>query len=122
MEIKPGTFQMRAQVQKRMQKTLNRFEIPLVLCWKSDNTKSIHGELRNNVLFIYDENENDAWDTFIHEIFEFKLKRVTIIYRTMINSLISGYEKLCYERKEEFLESLPKVIEAIQELKSSSVS
>jgi len=109
------------KVKKQMQRALTLFQIPLELCWKPDNTKSMHGELKNKILFIYDLNEEDAWETFVHEILEFKLKSTTTIYRTIINSLISGFEKLCYERKEEFLESLPKIIEGIQELDPSSV-
>jgi hypothetical protein len=108
------------QVQTKMQKALYQFGIPLALCWKPDNTKAIHGELCENILFIYDTNENDAWDTFVHEILEFKLKKVTAVYRTLINSLIESFEKVCYQQKEEFLESVPKVLELIEELKSSS--
>ena len=110
------------QVQAQMEKALLRFGVPLILCWKPDKTKSIHGELTENILFIYDSNINDAWDTFAHELLEFKLKKVTIVYRTMINSLIEAFEKVCYVQKEEFLESLPKVLEVIEELKSSSDS
>jgi hypothetical protein len=54
--------------------------------------------------------EQDAWATFTHEVIEFKLKTVTMIYRTMINSLIDGYEKLVYQEKEEFIEFIPKLI------------
>lgn len=104
-------------VQKRMQAALSRSGVPLMLCWTPDPTKSVHGEIKENVLFIYDQSENDAWDTLTHELLEYKLKQVTRVYRTMINSLIDGYEKLCYERKEEVLESLPKVLQVIRELR-----
>ena len=48
-----------------------------------------------------------------HEVYELKFKKVTFPYRILVNSLIEAVEKLAYERKEKFLESLPKVSEVI---------
>ncbi len=39
----------------------------------------------------------------------FELKEVTRVYRTMINSLIDGYDKMAYQEKEEFIEFIPKL-------------
>ena len=102
---------------KQMQETLKRLGIQLMVCWKPDAKKSIHGELKGNIILIYDESEHDARATFIHEIIEFKLKAVTEVYRTLIDSLIESYGKLCYKRKEEFIEDLPKILETINEIK-----
>jgi hypothetical protein len=117
METKSGPIQRRAQIQKQMQNILDRFGISLLLNWEPDSTKPIQGELKRNILFIYDEKETDAWDTFTHEILEYKLKKITMPYRDMINGLIETFEKESYDRKEEVLESLPKVLKIIEELK-----
>ena len=42
-----------------------------------------------------------------------KLKEVTQVYRTLVNQLIDGYEKLAYQQKERFIEALPKIMEAV---------
>ena len=109
------------QVHWQMQNALNRLGIPMEICWKPDNTKSVHGELRETVLFIYDKNESEAWDTFTHELIEAKLQNVTRPYRVLVNSLIAVIEKSVYEEKEEYIEFLPKMMEIINEERRKSL-
>jgi hypothetical protein len=97
---------------KRMQEVLERLGIPLSIVWKPENNRSIHGEIKQGTIYIYDCQETDAFATFTHEIIEFKLKEVTKIYRVLINNLIEGYEKLAYQQKEEFIEFIPRLAEA----------
>jgi hypothetical protein len=72
---------------------------------------SVHGELKGSVLFVYDEQESEVMTTFMNEVIEFKLKRLTRVYQSMINSLIDGYEKLAYQEKEDFIDFIPKLTE-----------
>lgn len=102
----------------RMQSCLDRLGIPLKVLWVPKVESSKHGEISSNFLFIYDKDENEAWLTFEHEVYEFKFKEVTYAYRVLINSLIDAVEKLTYERKERFLEFLPQISNAIAEKKS----
>jgi hypothetical protein len=101
-----------------MQRTLDRLGIPLVVAWTPDPGKSVHGEIKQNVLCVYDEQPDDVWATFLHEVIEFKLKKVTKVYRSMINSLIEGYENLAYQEKEAFIEFIPKLLD-VQKLKQN---
>jgi len=96
----------------RMKRILERLGLTLKVKWipKADSPK--HGEICGDTIFVYDLDEDEAWLTFLHEVFEFKLDEVTRVYRSLINGLIESYEKLVYERKEKFLEFLPKVFEA----------
>ena len=71
----------------------------------------MHGEIKQDTIYIYDEIETDVFATFTHEIIEFKLKVVARVYRVLINNLIDGYEKLAYQQKEEFIEFIPKMME-----------
>lgn len=105
---------MSAKTERQMQNCLSRLGVPLRAHWVKDSSKSVHGEIKENKLLIYDENESEAWQTFTHELVEFKLQKLTKIYRAMINSLIDGYEKLTYQEKERFVDGLPVVFEAIQ--------
>ena len=92
-----------------MQRCLDRLGIPLKVVWapKPDVTK--HGEILSDCLLIYDEEMADAWETFTHELVEYKLKEITQVYSTLVNQLIDGYEKLVYQQKERFIEALPKI-------------
>jgi hypothetical protein len=86
--------------------------IPLSVAWILGGVKSIHDGIKQGTLYIYNLIETDAFVTFMHEIIEFKLKEVTRVYRVLINSLIDGYEKLAYQQKEDFIEFIPRLVEA----------
>jgi hypothetical protein len=105
-------------VELRMRHCLDRLGISLKVVWAPKACGAKHGEIASGCLLIYDENEQEAWLTFQHEVYEYKLKEVTGVYRTLINSLIEGYEKLAYDRKEQLLEFLPTVARIISEGKA----
>ena len=100
----------------RMQECVNRLGISLEVAWLPNPEKDKQGEivLSSKTLFIYSPSESEAWQTLTHEIFEFKFKRVCETYRSIINSLIEALEKVAYQRKEEFLELIPRVFEEVK--------
>lgn len=90
--------------QCQMQDIVDHLGVCLTVAWMPDESKSVKGELKGKFIYIYDEEQAEALATLTHEIIEFKLKALTRVYRSMINSLIEGYEKLAYQEKEEFIE------------------
>jgi hypothetical protein len=104
-----------ALVQKQMQDCLNQLSINLLVLWKPDESKSVHGEIKGNVIFLYDSEKDEVWSTFTHEVTEYKLQAVTRPYRILVNNLIEAFEKSIYAEKEQFIEFLPKMIEIIKE-------
>lgn len=102
---------------QRMQRCLDKLGIPLTVAWTPNSNSAKHGEIESGFLIIYDKTETEAWATLEHEVYEWKLREVTCVYRTVINSLIESVEKLTYSRKEAFLESLPHVSEVIRKEK-----
>lgn len=113
---------MKNSVELKMQSCLDQLAVPLKVMWIPKPKSDKHGEIDSNILFIYDKNEREAWLTFEHELYEYKFKEVTYAYRTLVNSLIEAVEKLAYERKERFLEFLPRIQEAIAEQKRGDQS
>jgi hypothetical protein len=108
----------RADLESKMQKCLDRLGVPLKVMWIPKASSGKHGEIDSNRLLIYDKSEQEAWLTFEHEVYEYKFKEVTYAYRTLINSLIEAFEKLAYERKEKFLEFLPRISQVVGEEKA----
>ena len=100
-----------------MQNCLDNLGFPLRVCWMPNAKSLMHGEIKSGNIFLYDGNENDAWKTFTHEIFEYRFQKVTKPYRMLVNGLIEVIEKLVYERKEEFIDSIPILIEFINKSK-----
>jgi hypothetical protein len=77
--------------------------------------KCLHGEIKGNIIFLYDSEKAEAWSTFTHEVTEYKLQAVTRPYRILINNLIEAVEKSIYAEKEQFIEFLPKMIEVVKQ-------
>ncbi len=100
-------------VETKMQNCLDRLGLPHKVLWMPEASSARHGEIKSNCIIIYDLEEAEAWLTFEHEVYEYKFKEVTQPYRTLVNNLIEAVEKLVYERKEKFIEALPKVSEII---------
>jgi hypothetical protein len=105
------------ETQRKMQECLDRLGLPLRVAWTPNKSQDKHGliEPSSSTLFLFDQSEEDAWQTFLHEVFEWKLKDVTRVYRTTINGLIEIIEKLSYGEKERFLESIPEIFKVISE-------
>lgn len=110
-------MKVKSETEAKMQAILEKLGIPLKVVWVSDVDKKVHGliEESSRTLFIYDVNEEDAWQTLLHETLEWKLREVTRVYRFIINSLIETLEKIAYSRKEEFLEFLPQFFQLVKE-------
>lgn len=96
---------------EKWQNLFDRLGVSLQVCWVPSINTARHGEVKDGKLFIYDEDLPEAEATFLHEIVEVKLKGVTEIYQTLVNSLIAGYEQLVYKRKEQFIEAVPNILE-----------
>ena len=118
----PRAVQVKSELEAKMQKCIDRLGIPLKVLWIPKANSDKHGEINSGCLFIYDRDECEVWLTFEHEVYEFKFKEVTYAYRTLVNALIGTVEKLVYEKKEKFLEFLPKIAEVISEEKAQSHS
>lgn len=105
-----------------MQSVLDRFSLPLTLCWLPDQNSRVHGEIKKGVLFLYDLEEKEAWNTFTHEVIEYEHKEVTQPYRAVINSLIAAFEETTYFQKEKFIEKLPNLLKTIQEAEYGAIT
>jgi hypothetical protein len=117
--LKARRARVRKSVQTKMQQCLDRLGMPLQVAWTQKPDRDKHGEIElgSRTLFLYDTEESEAWQTLLHEILEWKLKEVSKPYRETINGLIEIIERICYKRKEEFLEAIPNVFKAIEEAK-----
>jgi hypothetical protein len=108
-----------SKIEKKMQKLVDSFNIPLRVVWCPDPKAKCHGEIANSCIEIYDVDKEEAWNTFTHEMLEYTLKKVTNIYLETVNALIEVIQKIAYKEKESFIESIPALIDSIQKAKSS---
>ena len=114
---KTVTIQTFRKFTARMQEVLEALNLPLKVIWAPCSNQKIHGEIKQGTIFIYDENKEDAIETFQHELYEYKFKEVTRLHMAMVNALLEVLQKEIYNRKESFFDSLPSLQRAIQSLK-----
>ena len=81
--------------------------------WLPNSSFPIRGKTIPEKLLIeiYDLDEEGAWDTFIHEIVEIKLRSVLRSYRLLVNVLIGVIQEIADGEKDRFIESLIEVFE-----------
>ena len=102
-----------------MQRCLEPLDIPLKVTWIPKADSAMHGEITSGKLLIYDADEEELWLTFQHEVYEYKLREVTCVYRELVNCLIECFERLAYEKKEEYINFLPNIAQIISKEKGS---
>jgi len=106
-------------LEERMNRVLAKLGLPFTVQWVQDPTNKSRGniDVAQGTIHIFNVDEQGAWDTFLHEVLELKLKRITKLYRGLVNMLIEYIEKHVYQEKEAFLESLPFIVKEIEEMK-----
>ncbi len=110
------------KLEVKMQKLVNSLSIPMRVVWSPDQKAKCHGEIANGCIVIYDVDEGEVWDTFIHEMLEYKLKKVTSVYLETINALMDTIQKVAYAEKELFIESIPILVSAVRNAQLCSLA
>jgi hypothetical protein len=94
----------------RMSKTLKRVGLGnWRVRWLPDPSHPYQGRALPEKLLIeiYNEDAEEAWETFIHEVLEIKFRSALRPYMVLVNKLIEGYQQIVDGEKERFLGELP---------------
>ena len=83
----------------------------LKLVWTPDSDKSVSGEVRNGVVYVYEEEEGKALETLKHELIDYLVtSRIVKPLVELINLLIKSRESDIYREKETIIEALSKML------------
>ena len=102
--------------QKTMEKELRRLKGKLCLdeklsvIWLPEPTKSLSGEVKNRIIYVYEKNEQKAIETLRHELLDYIVSRAIEPYKEVTNTLIKTLNNLSYRRKEEVVEMLSQLL------------
>ena len=94
---------------ERLKNTL-KLGYELRINWVPRGSEKLSGEVKNETIYIYDENEKEALETLRHEFLDYAISRVIEPYREMTNKLISLINEEAYRRKEKLVEALSYLI------------
>jgi hypothetical protein len=82
----------------------------LTLKWLPGEKDGICGEVKGNVILIYEENEEKALETLKHEFLDYLVSKSAEPYEKVANLLIKMVNDEAYARKERLVEVLKKLV------------
>ncbi len=114
---------LESDVKTRLEKELERLKrrvglgLELHVVWAPRRDKynvdgnPLSGEVRGNVIVIYDEDPEMAFETLKHEFLDYVISHESEKpYKELINRLIDAFESIMYKKKERVIERLMAVL------------
>jgi hypothetical protein len=88
----------------------------LTVAWAPQKGSSLAGEVKDDVIFVYEEKSQEAVDTLRHEFFDYLICRAirpyeqtTLLYKAMLNGLLEKLGEDAYIEKERVAEALARI-------------
>lgn len=81
----------------------------LKVAWKPIADGTISGEVKNNTIYVYETEEEQAVATLHHEFLDYCISQAIEPYRQITNKLVSLLNDNAYNTKEEIVEGLVKI-------------
>jgi len=100
-----------ARLHERFQALASTLEVRnLQFVWTPDQSRSLSGEVRNGVLYVYESDEKKAAETLKHELVDYVLtSKIVSPLVGLINLLIKSKETEIYCEKEKIVDLLSKL-------------
>ena len=83
----------------------------LTVKWLPGEKDGICGEVKENVILIYEDNETKAIETLKHEFLDYLISKAIEPYQKITNKLIGLINDEAYLRKEKLVEALAALIQ-----------
>lgn len=102
----------RRHPQTRLEEELTRLQCKLKLGheltarWVPGGSSKLSGEVRDETIFVYEEDEEAAIETLKHEVIDFAMGQIIEPYKEVTNRLISMVNEDAYRRKEKMVDTL----------------
>ena len=106
-----------ADVQTKLEEQLERIQgklglgLVLKVVWMPNADSDLSGEVKNNLIYVYEADEEKAVDTLRHEFLDFCITQAIEPYREVTNRLIKMINDNAYKRKEKVVEALTRLLE-----------
>ena len=110
-----GNSVLKSRLEEELERLKGMFGLGLELrvVWMPGGLKRsvdgnlLSGEVRGNVIIIYDSELEAALETLKHEFLDYVISHeIEEPYKELINRLIDGFEAVMYRRKERLIERL----------------
>jgi hypothetical protein len=86
-------------------------DLGLKVVWAPDPSNHLSGEVKNGVVYVYEEGLEEAVRTLKHELLDYVLSsRLVQPLVSLVNLLIKAKEVEIYKEKEKIVEALSKIL------------
>jgi len=82
----------------------------LRVVWSPNSDSKLSGEVKGDVVYIYEPDEVRAVDALRHEFIDYLVSQAIEPYRSVTNKLILLLNEVAYKKKEEVVETLVKLL------------
>ena len=89
---------------------LSGLGMDLKVVWKPDPKKALYGEIKGNIIYIYEAILSKATDVLIHEFLDYCVSQAIEPYRMVTNKLINLVNEDAYREKERIVEALIRLL------------
>ena len=100
----------RLEAELRRLKMLFGLGLELKVVWKPSPDEALLGEVKNNLIYVYEADEEKAVDTLRHEFLDYCSSQAIEPYKEVTNKLIRMINEDAYKRKEKIVEALVKLL------------
>jgi hypothetical protein len=105
------SFRKRLEAELQWLKRVSGMGFELRVVWDPRTDGSVSGEVKNNAVFVYDVDVEEAVDTLRHEFIDYCFSQAIEPYRQLLNQLILAINREGYERKERVVDGLVKLLD-----------
>jgi hypothetical protein len=78
--------------------------------WVPNGDGKLAGEVKNECIYIYEEKEEEALKTLVHEFLDYSLSKTIEPYKQVTNKLIALINEEAYRRKERVVEVMMRIL------------
>lgn len=82
----------------------------LKVSWEPNLNSKLSGEVRGDCIYVYDQDEKDAFETLRHEFCDYAVSKVIEPYKDVTNRLITMINEDAYKKKEKLVDMLTDLI------------
>jgi hypothetical protein len=83
----------------------------ILVRWEPNFGSKLAGEVKRNIIFIYERDCEEAIKTLRHEVIDYLVSQAIEPYKEVTNRLIKMVNEDAYKRKENVVEALTRLIE-----------
>ncbi len=118
MMVEEGAMRARLEYELEAMKRISKQGLELEVQWLPREDGPLSGEVKGDVIYIYESEEKKALDVLEHEFVDYLVTMGIDPFKLMINSLIKLVNRMAYLNKEKSVEALRALLKERRELLS----